>query len=242
MLTNTAVKYRLWENRKALIIFYLIIYLVMIASIIAVSSVNEVITLNGLEFASMIFIFIVGLEFSEPFQMLLQNGCSRKTIFLSFVYSIIPIATVMALIDGLNGILMNQFTNYENMFLQFYGPRFTEAVGVMQFIEGFLWSLTAYTMVAIIGLFITALYYRMNKQMKWIVSIGVPAFFMIVLPLIDTSFFNGAIIEGIGKVLDFAWGYQNGYNPYFSMISCILFSVIFGSLAYSLIRRAVVRD
>lgn len=240
-MINKATLYRIWDNRKALLIFYGAMYAVMLTSILAMSLSPLEITMGGLESASMIFIFIIGLIFAESFKMLLQNGCSRKTIFLSFVYSIIAIATLMALVDSVNGLLMKLVTDYESGFFQLYRVRYQSYGQALQVFEGLLWNVTAYVMLAMVGLFITSLYYRMNKLLKVLVSVGVPAFFIIALPIIDTLA-DGAIYLGMRNFFNFAWGYNHGFNPYFSMVSTTLFSIILGGLAYLLMRRAIVKE
>jgi len=244
MNIKAAVKYRLWDTKRPLLIFYSIIYTIMAASIIAVTNLGDhVLSFSGFEFASMIFIFVLELNsFKEPFLMFLQNGLSRKTLFQSFVISIVPVSGLLAVIDSLNGLVMNEFMNYESIFLQFYNIRYSSClgnVGLAQFFEGMLWYLTAYAMLAMVGLFITTLNYRMNRKQRLLFFIGVPVLFVYVIPLVDRTITNGAIYRGIGEFFAFAWGYTNGYIPYYSMVTCALFFVLFGGLTYLLTRKAV---
>ncbi|PKM86992.1 MAG: hypothetical protein CVU87_10530 [Firmicutes bacterium HGW-Firmicutes-12] len=245
MYMKTAIKYKIWENKRPLMIYYGIIYTILVASALAITSAdNGSISVSGIEFASMIFIFISGLNyFGETFRMFLQNGLSRKTLFISFVFSIIPITAFMAILDSINSLIMGYITNYKSLYLQFYHPRYVESSGTgLQFFEGILWSLFAYAMLAMLGVFITTLYYRMDKKQKLVVSIGFPLLLFVVLPMLDNSFTNGAIFRGIGDSFAFAWGYQHGFNPYYSMLTCTLFFIFFGGLAYLLIRKAVVQE
>ena len=244
MKLKPAVKYQIYQFKRPLLIYYLIIYVVFIFFIIENSSLtNQGVDarLGGIESASMIFIFIAGLNsFKETFKMFLQNGLSRKTLFISFVYSIIPISAVMALIDSINGIIASLVIKYDPAYLQFYSQRYVGSVsGILKYAEGFLWYIFAYAMLAMIGYFITVLYYRMNKGLKLLVSIGFPTFFFIILPMIDI---DGAIYKGIGNFFSFAWGYKNGYNPYFSMVTCTLIFALFGGLSFLLIEKAAAKE
>jgi len=244
----TAVKYQIGDSKRSLLIYYGIIYAIYTITIIATRVTNDMssgsFTISGIELSSMIFIFVLGLNyFSESFGMFLQNGISRKTLFKSLAISIVPIAAFMAIVDSINTVLANLLINYEGMYTQFYHPRYTEAAGSgLQFFEGLLWYLTAYAMVAMIGFFITTLYYRMDRLQKLLISIGVPVTLVVILPIVDSIFTKGAILRGIGGFFNFAWGYQAGFNPYYSMVTCTLFFALFAGLTYLLIRRAVVKN
>lgn len=244
MKLKPAVKYQIYQFKRPLIIYYLIIYVVFIFFIIENSSLTKQgvdARLGGIESASMIFIFIAGLNsFKETFKMFLQNGLSRKTLFISFVYTILPISAAMALIDSINGVIASLVIKYDPAYMQFYGNRYIGSVsGILKYAEGFLWYFFAYAMLAMTGYFITVLYYRMNKGLKLLVSIGFPAFFFIILPMVDM---DGKIYKGIGNFFSFAWGYKNGYNPYFSMVTCTLIFALFGGLSYLLIEKAAAKE
>lgn len=247
MNIKTAVKYQIHGFKKPLLIYYFIIYVVFILAAVSANSANRrgaFVSLGGIEVSSMIFIFISGLNsFRETFKMFLQNGLSRKTLFISFAYSIISISAIMAFIDSINGVLARIFSIYQSAFIQFYWMRYSESSNrVLKFIEGFLWYIFTYAMLAMIGYFITVLYYRMNKALKLLVSIGVPFLFLIIIPMIDSNVTGGVISKGITNFFSFAWGYKNGFNPYFSMVTCTIIFALFGGLSYLLIRKAVVKE
>lgn len=246
MSMKTAIRYQIWEAKKSLLIYYGVIYAIFVVSIIAITSLGPEMggTIGGFETASMIFLFIAGLNsFKETFRLFLQNGLSRKTLFISFIFSIIPIAVFMSAIDSINAVLAKLFYSYESAYIQFYAQRYGDwANGFVKFFEGLLWNFFAYAMFGMIGFFITTLYYRMNKGLKLLVSIGTPVFFFVILPLIDSNFTNGVIFKGILDFFAFAWGYKNGFNPYYSMVTCTSIFAVFGGLSYLLIRKAVVKE
>jgi hypothetical protein len=241
MNLKSSIKYQLMDAKKSLIIYYSIVYIILIAFIFLSPLSNS--SLGGVETASMIFLFIAGLNsFRETFQMFLQNSLSRRTLFKSYVLSIVPITILMAFIDSINGIIASSLARYESAYVQSYGQRYLgNSTDIQLIIEGFLWYIFAYAFIAMLGYFITILYYRMNKALKLLVSIGVPALFVIVLPIIDTNFTGGAISRAIGKFFMFAWGYSNGFNPYFSMVTCTIFFILFGGLSYLLMKKAIIK-
>lgn len=243
MKLKSAFKYQLYEFKKPMQIYYLVIYLLFIFfGISTLSSINN--GFGGMEYASIVFIFICGLNsFKDDFKMFLQNGLSRKTLFISFTYSMVLVSVIMALIDSINGAIASAIFRYDSMYMQLYQLRYTGmGNGFLKLSEGLLWYIFAYAMVGMVGFFITVLYYRMNKGLKLLVSIGVPSLIFVVLPMYDSYFTKGAIFRSIGSFFSFAWGYKNGYNPYFSMVTCTLISVLFGTLSYLLIKNAQVKE
>ena len=105
-----------------------------------------------------------------------------------------------------------------------------------------MWRFVCYAAVAMLGYLITVLYYRMNKPAKLAVSIGVPVFFVIVLPAIDFALFSGSIYHAIGVFVARARGFLNGSNPYIGMLSGTLLFIIFAELSYLTLRKATVKE
>ncbi|HCX77786.1 MAG TPA: hypothetical protein DG577_00075 [Firmicutes bacterium] len=240
---RTAIKYQLTEVKKPLLIYYSIICLIISMNIFITFYVNNI-GVNAIEASSMIFIFVVGLNsFKETFRMFLQNSRSRKTQFTSFMLSILPISALMALIDTTIGSSAHSLSSYQSLFRQLYALRYLGNSSDLQVnVEGFLWSMLVYAAFAMVGYFITTLYYRMNKGQKLFVSIGVPVFLLILLPIVDETFTNGKMFP---KVVDFFLlmsGVKNGYNPFYAMASSALFFLLFGGLSYCLAKRAVIKE
>lgn len=243
---KSAMIYQISEMKKPLLIYYAIIFFLLLASFLTTEvflhiSANGT-TINGIEISSMIFIFVCGLNsFKEPFRMFLQNGLSRKTLFLSYICSLLPVSGVMAIIDTSIGAIGRSLGSYQSAFHEFYRQYFP-AVGPGQVFVGFALSLLLYTTSALTGYFITSLYYRMSKGLKLLVSIGVPVLLIIVLPIVDMGYANGVISRSIGEILLLASGVKAGYNPLYPLGSCIILSSVLAGLTYLLQRRAVIKE
>ncbi|HPZ21907.1 MAG TPA: hypothetical protein PKV05_02630 [Bacillota bacterium] len=244
---KSAMIYQIAEMKKSLLIYYAIMLFLLLASFLTTEvffhfSANGT-TINGIEISSMIFIFVCGLNsFKEPFRMFLQNGLSRKTLFLSYLCSLLPVSGVMAIIDTSIGAIGRSLGSYQSAFHEFYRQYFP-AVGPGQvFIVVFALSLMLYTTSALTGYFITSLYYRMSKGLKLLVSIGVPVLLIIVLPIVDMGYANGVISRSIGEILLLASGVKAGYNPLYPLGSCIILSSVLAGLTYLLQRRAVIKE
>ena len=100
---GTVIRYECVTSFKYIWIFYAIEYAVVAAvfllSYITNGSSGKIGT-NGLEFNSFIYVGILGiLGFKEDFKMLIQNGFTRKYIFLSTFSLFAFISGIMSLVD-----------------------------------------------------------------------------------------------------------------------------------------------
>ena len=249
MKLKAALKYQIHGMIKPLIIFYIVIYALIIfigVQQVVWSRQGVRVTSGGLEVASAIFLFVVGLNsFKSTFHLFLANGISRKTMFKSYLGTVAPLAAFMALIDCINSLALSGVGIYNSVFYQTYYMRYgavaTFGAKMHVMLDGFVWMFFLYAAMAIIGFFITTLYYRMGKPLKLIVSIGVPVFFLMVLPYIDNYLFDGGIYEAVKYLFSKAWGFLDGFNPYISVLSSFITIAIFGALSFLAMRRATVK-
>ncbi|HEY8421545.1 MAG TPA: hypothetical protein VIL05_07390 [Thermoclostridium sp.] len=245
MKLNVAVKYRLYDNKKAILIFYIVIVSVL-AFMFLFSALNRGNhkfngSIQGLELASAIFLFVVGLNsFKEIFRMFMQNGISRKTMFLSYVASTAAICIIMAFIDSILALISRSITAvnggiYSRGVIEMMYGKQVNSIGT------FLLSIILCFFINIaftsLGFFITTLYYRMNKTQKITVSIGVPALLFVILPIADTLLLNGIFFTGLAGILTASFR-----DPFMCMLSCFVLSGVLMALSWMLVRKAAVKD
>lgn len=249
MNIKVATKYQINEYAKAIKTYYLIVILVM-AFFGAVSMLNKTGSsgFSGIEGSSMIFLFILGLNsFKDTFLMMLQNGITRKSMFIGRIITIFATGFKMAVIDrfivNLGGLLndMSDRITFKGMFESFFAER-AESLNIVLFnLEVILITASVYIAAMVAGCFITTAYYRMSKMLKIAVSIGVPTSILIVLPMLDSAVFKGKIAVTMGKFFGFIFGGRTG-NPYNLLLSCVVFAVIGLGLTWLLIRKAVEKN
>ena len=206
MKLKKAIKYHLYEYKKAFIIFYCII--ISVLAIVAVlknftvlKEYSDSFTVGGLELATMIFLFVTGLNsFKSEFKYMLQNGISRKTTSISFTISTSVVA-VMAVIDIIIAEIIPFIgIEYSSMMYQLFGG-ISKNFGVLYYVKSFLFLTTSYALVFMVGHIISLLYYRMNTIGKVIVS--VLGFFALNIS-INISIFNSlGLVEIAEKILVF---------------------------------------
>ncbi|MGI5891872.1 MAG: hypothetical protein ACOX7H_03935 [Bacillota bacterium] len=244
MKLKSAIKYQAFDSIKPLVIFYAIIY----AIIILIYTIDKQYSISGyvsgLETTSMVFIFIFGiLTFNAPFKLFLQNGISRRTCFFSIIITLMGVAVLMSGIDNINYFIEKNLMAYQSIFDQIYCQQYL-ADSVLKSLRSWSWAwfFTIYWGIAMLGLLISTLYYRMNNWQKIVVSIGVPVGLFVVIPIISSAITNGALLQAIMKFFSFAFGLSNGFNPHIAVIFNLLFIVILAAINYLLIRRATIKE
>lgn len=248
---NASFKYQAAEIKRPAAIFYFVVLCVTIFMFIIAFMNSDSIgaaQYQGYEISTAIFVFVLGLcSFKESFGMLLQNGISRKTMFLSKMLVFPVWCLLFAVIDRLFILLgswltsLNEKIIYTGLQSQMYPQHVQEIGGFRQFAEGILFNFCMYMAFAAIGFFITILFYRMNKGGKIAVSIGIPALALFVLPVVDGYLFQGAVFRKLAQFLDFSLG-LSAQNPFAAMMTGFLCFLIFGGLSYAAMRKAVVKN
>jgi hypothetical protein len=184
-------------------------------------------------------VFVVGLNAFRPtFLMLSANGVSRKTMFVSFLALLGALAVGMAIIDSAYGQIMRAVGDYRSMFEQMYGME--HAASAASIVSGFVWRVCSYLAAGMIGYLITTLFYRMNKPVKLLVSIGVPVLVLFVWPAVDYSLWDGATTKAIGWFIAWSSGLSSG-DPYIGVISDLVLTAALGALSFIALRRAPVK-
>jgi hypothetical protein len=231
-----------WKYQLAGVKWPLIVYYAVIAALLTLMGVSlslarqqhAQVTVGGLEMASMIFVFVLGLNAYKPtFFMFSANGVSRRTMFVSFLALLGAVAAGMAVIDSAYGQIMRAFGDYRSMFEQMYGLQASIA-------GGFAWRLCSYLAAGMTGYLLTVLFYRMSKPVKLLVSVGVPALALFVWPAVDYSLWDGATTKAVGWFIAWASGLSSG-QPVIGVISDIVLVALLGALSYLALRRASVR-
>lgn len=247
MNIKASTKYQINEYIKSVRIFYLVVLLVIIffRGIVSIGDSSNVEIMGGIEMSSTIFLFILGLNsFKETFLMMLQNGTTRKTMFLSRLVTILVTSVFMATIDrfiiNIGGLFSDVSGKFEvaGFYEMMFANRAKSLHIVTMNLEAVLITIGLYVAVMIAGYFITTAYYRMNKILKVAVSIGIPSAFFILLPLLDVSVFKGKLSIAIGKFFAFIFGGNTG-NPYNLLVSCIVFAIVGIGLSWLQVRKAV---
>lgn len=256
MNTMASYKYQLVDHKKSVIIYYFVLLSLMLLIItsFAVAVVQEDGTIsgsaiNGMDMATGIFLFVTGLcSFKEPFGMLIQNGISRKRIYLGRLYATITLAFGMAIIDTVILLIFKSMANISkytlycsSLYEQLYRIHTNELSSVRLHVEGFIFDFLFYITCISLGYLITNVFYRVNATGKVLLGAGVPVLLFVIYPIIDGTILNGRISMAIVKGFDFAFGLTK-QQPGHMFITSILAFIAFSGLGWLFVRRANIKE
>ena len=185
MKLKSSVKYYLYSIKPAVIIFYIVMAALLVASVIlnyVLKDINS--SFGGLAASSMIFLFVVGIcSFYEEFRMFSQNDIARNELWKSFLIAGVTIAAIMSAIDLLMLLVLSSIINTESLIMML-STSYIDNI-VLNAINSYFLQVLFYTLALSVGYLIRLIYYRMNKFGVIAVSVGVPVFFLMVLPVLS---------------------------------------------------------
>lgn len=231
---KSAILYEYSTKIKAMVLFYLIQYLIvaLIFSIVAISVGGEEIGSNALEFSSVIFISVIGvLGYKEDFKALIQNGYTRKYIFGATICMFTLLAGTMALIDTIIGNSIHYFSdNYFTLFGSLYGYG--------NVFLNWLWLTVLYLMFCSLFYLAVLVINRVGKMVSLFIGVGLSCVILLVTSLFRFVFsqeFVSAAAEFVMKAMGFM---SNGTtNLFFPILSFLVIGAVFGIGSYAVIRR-----
>ena len=231
---KSAILYEYSIKIKAMVLFYLIQYLIvaLIFSIVAISVGGEEIGSNALEFSSVIFISVIGvLGYKEDFKALIQNGYTRKYIFGATICMFTLLAGTMALIDTIIGNSIHYFNdNYFTLFGSLYGYG--------NVFLNWLWLTVLYLMFCSLFYLAVLVINRVGKMVSLFIGVGLSCVILLVTSLFRFVFsqeFVSAAAEFVMKAMGFM---SNGTtNLFFPILSFLVIGAVFGIGSYAVIRR-----
>lgn len=242
------VKFQIVDTLKSILIYYLIILTIFMIVGVTVNNKGSV-SSSGIETATMIFLFVGGLNsFKNNFYFSQANNLSRITFFKGLILSVFPIAFFMSVIDIIVNRIYNIYVTSPMNFDMIYTSlrdtglrdRFSSSFVWVQnndlttLFQTLIWLFTAYCTFFIVGLFITLVYYQSNKLLKIIISVAPPVLIVASFNLMPQFW------QKIGVFISNAFGWESR-NPYMGVLSFTVISVILIMFIFLLVRKAVVK-
>ena len=202
---NSAYNYSIRDSMKTLLIFIAVMILIFMVKSIVISLPNITIQTAGvLEVSSTITIFIIGIvSVRENLRMFIQNGIGRRTAY----FTNLSVAVTLALILSIAGELILGITQTiiaSPEILSFYQMIFNQGSIELTFAQrlaSFALNFSFYVFAYIGGMLISLIFYRLSKPWNLVVAIGVPVFFIIILPLIRITTIGANIISWLSRPL-----------------------------------------
>ena len=234
---QTAIRYECLTSVKYIWIFYTIMLSIVAAVFITLKLClgnNENISMSALENSSIIYIGILGvMGFTEDFKMLIQNGFTRKYIFISTISMFMFIAAVLAFFDTIIGsVAPLVMTEYKNFFGLIYGIK-------NQYLLNWLLLFLTYTFVSSVTYFFVVLFNKIGKYffIAFMVALGIILGF--IVPLLFVYVIPENVIQNIFTFLSRIAGFTSDgtINYLYPIASLIIGTGIFGGITYLILRR-----
>ncbi len=235
----SSYKFQVKSHIKPIIVFFAIITALDIigvaASIFEASVSGSVeIDISGQDLAVFIFIFVMGISiFSENFHMLVQNGISRKSMYIGRLATVLTVPAVCAavnlaiskLFELVSSVIGNCNFSSESFSSMLYNDYFAGAGFLTGMFTDLLLTFSLCVALTSVGYFIATLMYRLPKYGKFLFWGALWAVLMIVMPALEYLFFDGAIWNALFNFVLFATGISSG-NPFVLTASCgVVFAV-----------------
>ena len=247
MKLKQTFKYNFFESFKPFLIACGLLTLLEILPLffMAFEEPGTVMSSGGFDFSILIIAFVMAISaVNEGVPMMLQNGISRRTLYVSkiswtVVFSVLYTVAFMVI----NLITLSLFTllgygdSYiiETVFTQLYCPNNSALSFENLHICVSLFFVATLFFVAL-GTFIGLVSNRLGKYSKIAIFAGIPATFFVVLPIIDVTFCNEQLMYNIFTFLGKAFGifscqFLNGVGCF-----AIMF-VVFAVASYFVMRK-----
>lgn len=230
-----AVWYECATKMRAMGIFYAIQYTiaVIITVLLMAGLRTDNVGYSGFEVSSIVFVCIMGVfGFQEDYKALIQNGFTRRYIFLATLGMFAAMCGLMALIDTATGNLLHAFNSH-------YVAVFGNLYGYGRFLSNWLWLTAVYLMGCSASYLVVLVIHRAGKVCTLLIGTALGSMALLVLTLLRFV----ASPEFIAKLAQFvmnAMGFMNdGTVCVWMPIATFLLAVGVLSLgSYLLIRRS----
>lgn len=237
---KSIVQYECFTSFKYIWLFYAIQYAIVgfITLIVGLASGTfDDIGSKCLETNTLIYISILGvMGFKEDFKMLIQNGFSRKYIFIATLSMFAFISGVMALIDTITGTLLHYFSSsYFSMYGALYGYRHS-------FIN-WLWLFLLYMIFCCLMYFVILLINKIGRTASVCLAAASGGIILLVIAL----FRYVLSAETVSSILEFlaaAMGFTAGgaVNRIIPLLTLSVLAAVFAAGAYAIIRRTELKE
>ena len=252
MKLKQSIYYQLSDFRWPIVVYYCAVIalhaVLWVADHIGPGSIYLSGTFSGF---TAIFLFICGLcSFHDNLPMHLQNGVSRRTMFLAWLAVMGIVCGVMATVDSALSLIVDfsplksvyAATASASVYRTIYG--FWNCLGPWDLLLSWLFSFALLVLVTSLGYFIIVFFYRLPFQMRIVVGvflvltmgpgqIGVKIVDQVLLHNFLADWFAPQLVYPVMDVIE--------SNPFLNMGAWLLSAAALSGLTWLLLRKTVVR-
>ena len=239
-------KYHLNSFKHSTSIFYGIFITVNILIAYMANRTNGNVSSSGIEFATIIFIFVTGLNiFKESFYFMKGNNVSRKDYLIGTALSMIGFSAVLPIIDVILNRVYNIFVKCPMIYDMAFGNynslnsgSWLQKSDLTTLLGSFLMQWGLCLGAISLGFLINLMYYRANKLLKIVISIS-PAILMIIVKFVSDNFPKLSIeilkfLNEISLIIS-----KNVYSVFIFFMIAFLIEI---GISHVLVRRATIKE
>lgn len=252
MKLKQSIRYQLADFIGPVIVYYGIVVAVHILFFLIHNCVNANVMYlgGGMSGFSMVFLFICGLcSFHDNLPMHLQNGVSRKTMYIAWLAVTGIVSAVMAAADTVLATLIDLLDlpiwgyGSANLFFTLFdldGLAFGQTL--VNTLFSILFSFVLLALAMTLGYFIVVFFYRLPVKLRIVVGACAGFLLFFGLPgakILDTNLLGEGLRaffrQYLEPVLEFIWE-----NPFALMGTWAVAAVVLSALSWLLMRRTAV--
>lgn len=232
---KSVIQYECMTSFRYIWIFYAIQYAInsLITLIMGISTGTfENLGTNFLEMNTLIFVSILGvLGFKEDFKTLIQNGFTRKYIFIGTFSLFCFMSGIMALVDTVIGNVLHQFNNH---YMSLYGRIY----GYGNFIMNWLWLFFVYILFCSLMYLAVLVINKVGKITAIYLGVILGGIVLLTVALFRYVL-SAKVISSIIAFVTKAMGFMadGTINYLFPALTLFILAAILGSCSYAVIRR-----
>lgn len=246
MNIKPVVRYQSALNFHVLRTMYLVVYgMILFFFGLALARPSMHSTISGLEMVTMITIFVIGITtVKESLRFFVSNGVTRRRFLLGAGAAFAAAAAATAALDTVNAVVFRLLlgANFSTVYSIVRFPKGGTGPSVLSapyLVQGFFWRFFLYLTLALCGACIRALYLRLSKTARVVVSAGVPVLLFVGLPMLDS--YAGAHISAALSAAFNAW-IRLSAQPVPDAAIHIALSAVLAAILFLLLHRAEIMD
>lgn len=223
-----SIQYQLDGWIKPLVMYYLFMAAYLVISVLSFVRYPAYPGISGLGISSiyynywgfdtMVVLFAIGFfSFKSTFDMLIQNGYSRRKIFTGGMLAFLGISTVTTIFDTIIGQFLNRWEvmgnaiNYYGAFDYYFTHSGNDLLTVL--LPVCILNICVYMAVLSSSWFFAAAAYRLDKNVRLLFFIVMPFLLLLMLMIQERIFTQVSIANLFSSGLGYVFGWSNGANP-----------------------------
>lgn len=232
---ESIIQYECTTSVKYVWLFYIIQYLIIIFITLIIGFIRGTFAdfeVNGLELNTLVYVAVLGvLGFKDDFKMLIQNGFTRKYIFIATIVMFSFISGIMALIATIVGNGIHYFNSSNSTF---YGIIY----GYDHLFMNWLWLALLYFTVCCLAYLVVLTINKIGKKSSILLLVILSGIILLIIALFRYVFTRETIYH-IFKFIVRVMGFMadGTVNYVFPVITFLILASFLSTGSYAIIRR-----